>query len=271
MTDDHREELCAMPVPTIMSTALEGYHWARDNVGASGSAVYRLHGKPTAPDLFLKQGLDAIADEVTDEMERLRWLADHIPVPAIVHVVRTPSEAWLLMTAMPGKTAYQVLEANADTGVEIVDALARFLRQLHAVPVDACPFNSAHAFRLTRAQARMEVGLIATDDFDEEREGWTAEEVWEAMNALLPLEPDPVVTHGDFSLDNILIHEGKVVGCIDVGRAGIADRYQDLAVLWNCLGEFSPLLQTRLFDRYGLDEPDERIHRVVRGDGGCGL
>jgi len=33
-----------------------------------------------------------------------------------------------------------------------------------------------------------------------------------------------VVTHGDLSLDNILLQEGKVVGVIDVARVGIADR-----------------------------------------------
>ncbi len=41
-----------------------------------------------------------------------------------------------------------------------------------------------------------------------------------------------------------------------VGRVGIADRYQDLAILWNCLGEFSPSLQKRLFQKYGIDNPD---------------
>ncbi|MEE6076968.1 phosphotransferase, partial [Avibacterium paragallinarum] len=50
--------------------------------------------------------------------------------------------------------------------------------------------------------------------------------------------------------------EGKLIGCIDVGRVGIADRYQDLAILWNCLGEFSPSLQKRLFHKYGIDNPD---------------
>lgn len=49
-----------------------------------------------------------------------------------------------------------------------------------------------------------------------------------------------------------------MVGCIDVGRAGIADRYQDLAILWNCLGEFGASLRERLFPQYGLSAPDRR-------------
>ena len=140
----------------------------------------------------------------------------------------------------------------------IVDALAAFMRRLHAIPVSECSFNSDHACRLARARERIEAGVVDVDDFDKEREGWTAEQVWEAMHRLLPLAPDPVVTHGDFSLDNLLIVEGKVVGCIDVGRAGIADRYQDLAVLWNCLEEFEPSLQERLVAQYGIADPDRR-------------
>jgi len=259
MSGQDREEPCdAVALPASLTDGVQGYQWARDRAGQSGGAVYRLYGRADAPDLFLKHGRGAAADDVTDEMVRLRWLADYIPVPAVVHFVRTREEAWLLMTKMPGKTAFQILAADCDAGAEIVDALAEFLRRLHAIPIDACPFNSGHAFRLGRARARIDAGVIDVDDFDPERAGWTAEKVWRAAHALLPFPPDPVVTHGDFSLDNLLIREGRVSGCIDVGRAGIADRYQDLAILWNGLCEFGDPLSARLFDRYHIDTPDER-------------
>ena len=241
-----------------MSAELDGYTWARDKVGASGACVYRLHSKYRAPDLFLKHGQDAIADNITDEMTRLRWLAPYIAVPAVAQFVRTPDQAWLLMTAMKGKTAYQVLQSSPELGPAVVDALVAFLRRLHAIPVSACPFNSDHAFRLSQARRRIDSGLVEVDDFDAERDGWTAEQVWEAMQGYLPVTPDPVVTHGDFSLDNLFMHEGEVVGCIDVGRLGIADRYQDLAIVCNCLGEFDKSLQERLFLQYGLPIPDQR-------------
>lgn len=155
-------------------------------------------------------------------------------------------------------TAYQLLEAQPEAGAGIVDALATFLRRLHAIPVNECPFTSDHAYRLARARERIDAGLVEEDDFDDEREGWTAEQVWKAMRQLLPMPSDTVVTHGDFSLDNILIVDGEVVGCIDVGRVGIADRYQDLAILWSCLGEFDPSLQDRLLTQYGVTDLDQR-------------
>jgi aminoglycoside phosphotransferase len=46
------------------------------------------------------------------------------------------------------------------------------------------------------------------------------------------LEEDLVFTHGDYCLPNIIIDEElcEVVGFVDLGHAGIADRYHDVAL-----------------------------------------
>lgn len=259
MIHDEREQASpVMPVPSNMAARVDGYAWARDTIGESGGTVYRLHGKAEEPDLYLKHGRDAIADDIVSEMVRLRWLAPHKVAPVVRSFVSNDSEAWLLMDALPGKTAYQLLEEFPDERMIVVDTITNFLRRLHDIPVAQCPFNSDHHLRLALAQKRMDAGLVDTEDFDGERSGCTAQQVWRDMTALLPLTPDPVVTHGDYSLDNLLLRNGDVVGCIDVGRAGIADRYQDLAILWNCLGEFGPEFQVRMLTRYGIYDADER-------------
>lgn len=51
---------------------------------------------------------------------------------------------------------------------------------------------------------------------------------------------------------------------IDVGRLGVADRYQDLAILWNNLEEYG--LGAELLRAYGEAEPDEtrlRFHLML--------
>lgn len=256
MIEIERDDAVAeLPVPTDISIALAGYRWERSDVGQSGGQVYRLHGKPGAPDLYLKYGQAGLADDITDEMVRLRWLGEHVPAPKVVHFTRTLDEAWLVMTAIAGQTAYQVMQERSDLRVSVVDAIATFLHRIHAIPASDCPFTSEHAYRLARARARIEAGLVDEDDFDAERQGWTAEQVWEAMHRLLPLAPDPVVTHGDYSLDNLLIQDGEVSGCIDAGRVGIADRYQDLAIALNCLEEFGVSLKERFLKQYGIVDP----------------
>jgi aminoglycoside 3'-phosphotransferase-1 len=188
-------------------------------------------------------------------MVRLRWLSKRLPTPEVRQFVWSRDEAWLLMTALPGRTAYDLLQSDADR-YAIVDAIAAFLRRLHAIPVSECPFNSAFDHRLALGKERIDAGLVDEDDFDEERAGWTAEQVWTAMQPLLPFTPDRVVTHGDFSLDNLLVVNGEVIGCVDVGKLGIADRYQDIAILWNGLGEFGESVRDRLLTAYGIPDPD---------------
>lgn len=151
MSHIQRETSCSRPrLNSNMDADLYGYKWARDNVGQSGATIYRLYGKPDAPELFLKHGKGSVANDVTDEMVRLNWLTEFMPLPTIKHFIRTPDDAWLLTTAIPGKTAFQVLEEYPDSGENIVDALAVFLRRLHSIPVCNCPFNSDRVFHLSR-------------------------------------------------------------------------------------------------------------------------
>ncbi len=252
-------------LPLGLADLVAGRVWWRNTVGEAGCCVHRLHA-PTGPDLYLKQASGPQAGDLVDEVARLCWLTGHLPVPAIRYFAATPDQAWLLTDALPGRTAGQMLEDNPADATAIVDALARFLARLHAIPVATCPFNSDHHLRLGHARTRLEAGLVDEDDFGDEHAGWSAQRVWDAMVALLPLTADPVVTHGDYSLDNILIDHGEVVGCIDVGRVGIADRYQDLAILLDCLDPFDPALRRHFLKTYGITDPDEaklRFHRLL--------
>lgn len=246
-------------MPASLSAAVAAYRWARDSIGESGAAVYRLQGRNGAPDLYLKHGMDVAAADIADEAARLRWLAQYCPVPAVVQFARVtdPDQAWLLTAALPGKTASELLEANPALGPAVVDALAAFLRRLHALPMSECPFDAGSAVRLAQARQRIDAGLVDADDFDAGRQGWTAQHVWAALQDCQPITPDLVVTHGDFSLENIVMHEGAVAGCLDVGRAGVADRYQDLAIVWRALGELDAGLQQRFVEQYGLLDIDQ--------------
>lgn len=248
--------MTAQALPHPLAMQVEGYLWAPCSAGQSEAVVHRLHGKPGAPDLFLKYAAGSAADQLMSEMVKLHWLSAHLPVPNLVSFVRDANAAWMLTSAIDGLSAADLIETNPAAGPELVDALVAFMVRLHAIPASTCPFNSQYPLRLAQAGQRIADGLVDSDDFDVEREGWTAEQVWEAIQKRLPLDADLVVTHGDFSLDNLLVKDGAVVGCIDVGRLGLADRYQDLAILWNCLREYGPALPQRVFDRYGLSRPD---------------
>lgn len=243
-------------LPDPLRSAVAGYTASRVDEGESGGAVFRLTAADR-PTLFLKSGAGRVADAITAEMARLDWMAGRLCVPFVRLFVRSHEQAHLLTTAIPGRTAYYYLVTNPDRRIETVEAIANFLSLVHALPLVECPFHAGHHLRLAEARQNIDGGLVSTDDFDDDHEGWTAEQVWTEMMTTLPPSFERVVTHGDFSLGNLLIEDGAVSGCIDVGRAGVADPYQDLAILWQNLKEFGADLQQRLWQTYGITEPDE--------------
>lgn len=244
-------------MPASIARAIEGYAWSRDAVGKSEGTVFRLRSASGLPDLFLKHGSGHAALDVADEAVRLGWLAGKLAAPKVHAVAGGPDAFWLLTAALPGRTAARALsEARDDAEADaLLEAIAAFVRRLHALPVATCPFDAGQARRLADARERMAQGRVDADDFDPVRVGWKPEQVWLQLQALRPDTIEPVVAHGDLTLDNLLVHQGAVSGCIDVGRLGVADRYQDLALLWRSLGD-APRLQRRLFDALGIAQVD---------------
>ncbi|MDF1502233.1 APH(3') family aminoglycoside O-phosphotransferase [Roseisolibacter sp. H3M3-2] len=254
-----------VPVPAAARETVAGYAWTPAGGGASGAAVYRLHA-PGRPTRYVKHAAGDAADEVAAESERLRWLAGRVAVPTVLRAVRDGDAAFLLPAALPGRAARDAIRADPASRDAVVPALAALVRARHALPADDCPFDAGHARRLADARRRIDAGLVDADDFDDERAGRSPAEVWDAMTALLPLPFGRVVTHGDCTLDNLLVADGRVTGCLDVGRAGMADPYQDLALLWNDLGEFGDDAREALLAGYGETAPDRarlEFHRCL--------
>lgn len=246
-----------MRLPSIPQGPLRFYTPVKVTSGASGAKVYRLtrNGRRA---LYLKYGSGRIARQIAEEAVRLQWLNDHLPSPRALRFGGDRKSAWMLTEALPGRSAHDCLASNAGDLTEIVRAIARFMRRLHDLSAETCPFISDHKVRMMQARRNIESGIVDLSDFDEQRRGWTAGRVWAELIAIIPPRFDRVVTHGDFSLDNIFIHRGRVTGMIDAGRLGIADRYQDLAILWNNLAEFGAGLQRTFLIAYGVRRLDKR-------------
>lgn len=246
-----------MTLPGELREALDGYLGTRVRSGESGARVYRLTRKGRRT-LYLKQGAGRVARQVMGEVVRLQWLNDHLPSPRVRRFGGDGRSTWMLTEALSGRPAYECLAAGAGSRVETVRAIAGFMRRLHGLPVETCPFQGDHRIRMAQARSNIEAGVVDVEDFDEQRRGWTAERVWSELKAMIPARFERVVTHGDFSLDNIFIDRGRVTGMIDAGRLGVADRYQDVAILWNNLAEFGAGLQRVFLTEYGVRRLDRR-------------
>jgi aminoglycoside 3'-phosphotransferase I len=233
--------------------------------GQSGATVYRIRNGAT--DWFLKVGHGAAAGLVVDETVRLRWLAGRLPTARVVEAVQVDGAAWLLTTAVPGVPAGAYIKTDRRCAVAVAAQMAAFVSQLHALPVDDCPFDSSVATWLPVVRQFVAEGRVDTEDFDAEHDGWSAERVLAKVEENACHAHGRVVVHGDFSLGNLIVDgDGAITGCIDVGRLGVGDPYRDLFIGWRDLGGFGQVAQAAFLAALGIDEletPRRELHRAL--------
>lgn len=241
-----------LDLPPELSRVLPAARWEEVRVGESGAAVYRSTRFVVK---VVPSGVTAPAT-LFAEKERLRWFAGRVPVPAVVAYHRDATGEYLAMTRLPGiDLSHDDARVHAARNAKL---LARALRELHALPIRECPFDTSLRVALAEGRERVLAGLVDEDDFDDERAGRSAADVWRELVRTRPAHEDLVVTHGDACLPNVLVSGEFVEGFIDVGRAGIADRHVDLALAARSLTHnYGAAFADLFLDTYGRALVDE--------------
>ena len=101
---------------------------------------------------------------------------------------------------------------------------------VHEVPIRDCSFDMTLDRVLPQTERNVKLGLVNEEDFDPERASGSPEDVFQVLLSSRPATEDLVFTHGDYCLPNTLVDDGEVSGFVDMGRAGVADRYKDIAL-----------------------------------------
>ena len=186
--------------------------WTRLTIGQSGAEVYQ------ADRFVLKKQMKTVGSGLVGEKCRIEWLKGKVAVAEVIDYETDGTFEYLLTSRLMGRDAAQTRWINDDPE-RLVTQLGRALADLHEnVPIDQCPFDVrlAHKFEYASFQLKTR----------------TADE--NSLTELIGMAPseDLVFTHGDYCLPNIIVDEDecRLVGFVDVGRAGIADRYYDLAL-----------------------------------------
>lgn len=216
--------------------------------------MYRLFDEQ-GPNKYLKIMPLGLSESLAREAEVLRWLEGKLPVPMVMFFACDGNYEFLLMSEIPGVPACD--RAFEKDLPELIRLLAQGLRMIHSIDISGCPFDQRLSVKMKEAADRTAKGLVGEQDFDDIRQGRTAEDLLAELFRTKPAAEDLVFTHGDYCLPNMIIHNGGISGFVDWGRAGIADRYQDLALTgrsltYNFGAEWVPLL----FREYGLERPD---------------
>ena len=241
-------------VPEPLQPLVEGAAWTRITVGESMADIFRLDRSGHAA-LYLKIAPRSHRMELLREKKRLDWLQGRLPVPAVVGYETDDRNEHLLLTSLTGRHVASLIVEEANE--MIVHRLATGLRAIHAVPIHDCPFDMTLDREIERARHNVVNGLVDEAGFDGTRLGRTAAELLEELLSNRPADEDLVFTHGDYCLPNVMMDRDEVSGFVDWGRAGVADRYKDIALVVRSLerntGED---LAAAFFEAYGLSSPD---------------
>jgi aminoglycoside phosphotransferase/GNAT superfamily N-acetyltransferase len=250
-----------IPLPDELSMRLLGFTCIKDHIGCSSAGVFRYERENEI--LYLK--IAAADDEIRHEHDILNWLKGKLPVPEVLHYCERSDKAFLLMTAVDGFMACDCPEDVVHAPIpQTVKLLADGLLMLQAVDTCDCPFINTLDYKLKAALYNIEHDLVDMDGFEDGNDFDTPMALYQWLCENRPTE-DLAFTHGDYCLPNIFINDSEVTGFIDMGRGGIADKWQDIALCVRSLGynlrhaeqqEYIDLL----FSHLGI-KPDEEKNR----------
>ncbi len=253
-------------IPDNIKNLIREEKYSIDDVGMSDSKVIVFDDK------ILK--IPNTSEEAENEFRVMEWLQGKLPVPKVLGYEKDDKNTYLLMTKVPGEMA--CADKFLKDPDQLTAILAAGLHALWQVDINSCPCNWNLERKLQKAKYAVANNLVDIEDAEPDTFG---ENGFENPNHLLEWllsnkpEEELVFSHGDFCLPNILIENGEVSGYIDLGRTGISDKWQDIALCYRSLlhnfdgkytgKQYQGFYAEVFFEKLGLEPNWEKIRYYI--------
>ena len=215
-------------LPERIQKAIGERAYEMDDIGMSGSKVLMFD------DMVLK--IQPESAEAKTECEMMQWLQERLPVPKVIAHEVADGQDMLLMSRVPGKMCCDLEFINDPN--RLLDVLCEGLKMLWSTEISTCPKDASLDQHLAAAEYNVRNGLVDLENVEPDTFGENGfrdpEELLAWLKANRP-EEDIVLSHGDYCLPNVFANGNGVCGFIDLGRAGLADRYRDIAICYRSL------------------------------------
>jgi len=230
-------------LPADLADMVRGASYGSIDIGDTKDTVIRFD--KDGETCFLKMG--KINPEAYRERDMLIWLKGKLPVPDVLYWGEADGEFYQLTTAAAGKMADEQQH-------DVIPALADGLLQFQNIDISACPLSNRLEQRLEAALYNIENDLVDLEDFADNGRFATPIELYDYLVRNKPDE-ELCLTHGDYCLPNIFIENGKATGFIDMGRGGVSDKCQDIAICVRSSRKLGDNAENLLFEHLGI-KPD---------------
>ncbi|CAF0990378.1 unnamed protein product [Adineta steineri] len=191
--------------------------WECVTIGESNAQVYQ------SKEFILKIQIKTEHQNLFNEKLKMEWLKEKVPVANVIDYETDDLFEYLLMTRINGTDAAQTKWKNNPE--ILVTLLGNELRKLHdKININNCPFDMRLIHKFQEASYQLKTRKVTEINS-------TDNDLLTELISIAPKE-DLVFTHGDYCLPNIIIDDQQcfINAFVDLGRAGIADRYYDLAL-----------------------------------------
>ena len=191
-------------------------------LGRSDTKVFKTKLKSNHQEVILKIQYKENKNNLKEEYERLKWIEGKLNTPKAYYYNEKDNIKYLIMEYKKGAPSFKF----DDIGYQ----LGKALKQIHQVNIEKCPFNKYSPEQLiSNFLAKLDsIYPEIQDNYKDE----TKETVIEFMKENIPT--DKVLTHGDYSMPNILINNDEI-SFIDLGELGISTKYLDIYYLMKSL------------------------------------
>ena len=215
-------------IPDAIKSIIGDLSYDLDTVGLSQSQVLMF------PNMVLK--IEKYSKNADETVQMMKWMDGKIPVPKVLCHEVCGEYQYLLMSKIEGKMSCNTYYMERSD--ELLALLAEALEMLWSIDITDCPRFRDLDTELKEARYRVENGLVDIERAQPETFGENGfASPLELLEWLENNKPtlEPVLSHGDFCLPNIFLNNGRISGFIDLGDAGIADKWRDISLCYRSL------------------------------------
>lgn len=195
------------------------------DIGCSGNKV---------TEVIKEEGIYYIKESANGKLDKeyflYNYLKDILPVPEVLFFLTDEKKSILITKKLDGDMI--CCDEIFDDMQHVVELAAESLKILQSVDITGFPIYNGLSQKLALAKSNITKKLVLTTDMNEtnQKRFKTIENAYKYLEEN-KIEEELCFSHGDLSIPNIFFKNDSISGFLDMGDAGVADKWFDIAIL----------------------------------------